>query len=129
MGLSMFIIAGLQVLGGAARPRVPAPEQDKTAIRKAWEFQHRLTGVVLLACGFWQMSAGIKLFANKFGTQETQTCFDIALLLIGGVYFKLLRKNVENGDGNEGDDVVQAEPTTKQKDEAVQSEDMVDAKA
>mmetsp|Transcript_1456 Transcript_1456/g.2976 ORF Transcript_1456/g.2976 Transcript_1456/m.2976 type:complete len:95 (+) Transcript_1456:2176-2460(+) len=43
--------------------------------------------------------------------------------------FKLLRKNVENGDGNEGDDVVQAEPTTKQKDEAVQSEDMVDAKA
>ncbi|KAK1742583.1 hypothetical protein QTG54_007148 [Skeletonema marinoi] len=70
-----------------------------------------------------------QLFANKFGTQETQTCFDIALLLIGGVYFKLLRKNVENGDGNEGDDVVQAEPTTKQKDEAVQSEDMVDAKA
>mmetsp|Transcript_1450 Transcript_1450/g.2945 ORF Transcript_1450/g.2945 Transcript_1450/m.2945 type:complete len:117 (+) Transcript_1450:2112-2462(+) len=107
--------------------------QNKTrrsfGIRKAWEFQHRLTGVVLLACGFWQMSAGIKLFANKFGTQETQTCFDIALLLIGGVYFKLLRKNVENGDGNEGDDVVQAEPTTKQKDEAVQSEDMVDAKA
>mmetsp|Transcript_27328 Transcript_27328/g.40684 ORF Transcript_27328/g.40684 Transcript_27328/m.40684 type:complete len:93 (+) Transcript_27328:920-1198(+) len=32
MGLSMFIIASLQVLGGAARPHVPAPEQDKTAI-------------------------------------------------------------------------------------------------
>jgi len=124
----MFIIASLQVLGGAARPHVPALLRP-FGIRKAWEFQHRLTGVVLLACGFWQMSAGIKLFANKFGTQETQTCFDIALLLIGGVYFKLLRKNVENGDGNEGDDVVQAEPTTKQKDDAVQSEDMVDAKA
>jgi len=144
MGLAMFIIASVQVLWGAARPHLPAPDsgEEKTAIRKVWEFKHRLTGTTLLACGFWQMSAGIKLFAGKYGgagsTQEQGVTIaywviigvDVALLLIGGVYFKFLKKDVEHVDGNEGDNLVQAESTTtKQKDEAVQSEDVVEKNA
>jgi hypothetical protein len=127
MGLSMFIIASVQVLWGAARPHLPAPDsgEEKTAIRKVWEFKHRLTGTVLLACGFWQMSAGIKLFAGKYsgvGSVQEQGVtiaywiwigFEVVLLLIGGVYFKVFRKPAEdvgNAAGNEGDSLVQAEP-------------------
>lgn len=125
MGLSMCIIASVQVLWGAARPHLPGPDSgdEKTTIRKVWEIKHRLTGTVLLACGFWQMSAGIKLFAFKYngvGSVQEQGVtiaywiwvgIEVALLLIGGVYFKLVRKPVEDVDGNdagiEGDNMAQ----------------------
>lgn len=115
MGLSMFIIASVQVLWGAARPHLPEPDSgdEKTTIRKVWEIKHRLTGTVLLACGFWQMSAGIKLYAGKFNgvgrvQEQGVTIFywiwigiEVALLLIGGVYFKILRKPAEADGGND----------------------------
>ena len=109
MGLAMLIIASVQVLGGAARPHLPDPGsgEEKTSLRKAWEFGHRLTGVILLACGFWQMSAGIKLFAEDFncvGSRDERAVtiaywvwigLNVAVLLIGGLYFKLLQKKDE----------------------------------
>jgi hypothetical protein len=112
MGLAMLIIASVQVLGGAARPHLPDPGsgEEKTSLRKAWEFGHRLTGIILLACGFWQMSAGIKLFTRNFngvGSRDERAVtiaywvwigFVMALLLIGGLYFKVLRKR--NGEKN-----------------------------
>ena len=109
MGLAMLIIASVQVLGGAARPHLPDPGsgEEKTSLRKAWEFGHRLTGIILLACGFWQMSAGIKLFAEDFngvGSRDERAVtiaywvwigLNVAVLLIGGLYFKFLQKKDE----------------------------------
>ena len=128
MGLSMFIIASVQVLWGAARPHLPGPDSgdEKTTIRKVWEIKHRLTGTILLACGFWQMSAGIKLFAGKYNgvgsVQEQGVTIaywiwigaEVALLLIGGVYFKLLRKPVEDDGGHDANP-----PTQEKEDDAV----------
>ena len=114
MGLSMFIIASVQVLWGAIRPHLPESGEEKTTIRKIWEIKHRLTGTVLLVCGFWQMYAGIKLYAIKYGgvgsVQEQGVTIaywiwiglEVALLVVGGVYFKLLKRPVEEDDGNDG---------------------------
>ncbi len=137
MGLSMFIIASVQVLWGAARPHLPDPDSgdEKTAIRKVWEIKHRLTGTVLLACGFWQMSAGIKLYAGKYngvGSVQEQGVtiaywiwigIEVALLLIGGVYFKLLRKPAEDGGNDAANAAASVEedksPTQEKDDDAV----------
>ena len=113
MGLSMFIIASVQVLWGAVRPHLPESGEEKTTIRKVWEIKHRFTGTVLLACAFWQMYAGIKLYAIKYGgvgsVQEQGVTIaywiwiglEVALLLAGGVYFKLL-KSLHEEDGHDG---------------------------
>lgn len=113
MGLAMFIMVALQVLGGGLRPHVPDPGEEKTTVRKGWEIGHRVLGITLLACGFWQMYAGIQLYAIKYGgvgsSEERAVttaywvwiAFDCALLVIGGVYFKFLRSTVEQSDEKE----------------------------
>ena len=73
VGLIMFIITTLQVVSGIFRPRLPPPEsvdEEKTTARKGWEGGHRLLGVGLLACGFWQMQDGIKLYVMKYSISE-----------------------------------------------------------
>jgi hypothetical protein len=65
----MFILTTLQVVSGVLRPHLPPPEsvdEEKTIVRKGWEGGHRLLGVGLLACGFWQMQDGIKLYVMKY---------------------------------------------------------------
>mmetsp|Transcript_10875 Transcript_10875/g.17939 ORF Transcript_10875/g.17939 Transcript_10875/m.17939 type:complete len:632 (-) Transcript_10875:77-1972(-) len=131
MGLSMFIIASVQVLWGAVRPHLPDSGDEKSTIRKVWEIKHRLTGTVLLACGFWQMSAGIKLFAIKYsgvGSVQEQgvtiaywiwIAVEVALLLVGGVHFKLLKKPVEEDDGNDATNAAADTVEGKQKEDAV----------
>lgn len=113
MGLAIFILAILQVLDGAKRPHAPASGEEKTLSRKAWEIGHRLGGVALLACGFWQMDSGIKLYATKFNgagsSQEKGVVigywvwigFVVAMLVIGGVYFKFLKSTSKNVDQND----------------------------
>ena len=59
IGLAMFIIAFFQVAGGLFRPHVGDAPEDNTPVHKGWEVGHRVFGVVLLACGFWQMAEGI----------------------------------------------------------------------
>ena len=70
VGLAMFIMAILQVFMGCCRPHNPEEGEEKTTKRKAFEIGHRVLGVTLLACGFWQMSAGIELFAVKYSVNE-----------------------------------------------------------
>ena len=62
----MFILATLQMLAGILRPHVPGSGEQKSLVRKAWEMGHRISGICLLACGFWQMREGIYLFAQKY---------------------------------------------------------------
>ena len=73
VGLIMFILTTLQVVSGIFRPHLPPPEsvdEEKTIARKGWEGGHRLLGVGLLACGFWQMQDGIKLYVMKYSISE-----------------------------------------------------------
>jgi hypothetical protein len=72
MGLFMFISTTLQVLGGIFHPKLPVPDsgEEKTFFRKIWEGKHRFFGAALLACGFWEMSDGIRLFSIKYYVSE-----------------------------------------------------------
>jgi hypothetical protein len=73
IGLAMFILTIIQMLRGIFRPRLTYPGSDKakTKWRKRWEIGHRLLGTVLLLCGFWQMSSGIKLFSNIYSVSAS----------------------------------------------------------
>ncbi len=73
MGLAMFILTTFQVIGGVFRPHLPKTGSggEKTKVRKGWEGGHRLVGAALLACGFWQMIDGIKLFSSKYSVSES----------------------------------------------------------
>jgi hypothetical protein len=64
--LAIFVLASLQVLAGMLRPHVPGPGQEKSSVRHAVEMGHCVSGIILLACGFWQMREGIALFAQKY---------------------------------------------------------------
>ena len=66
----MFIIASLQVIGGMVRPHAPESGEEKAPARKAWEMGHRISGLALLACGFWQMREGISLYAEKYSVSS-----------------------------------------------------------
>lgn len=73
VGLFIFIMTTLQVGGGVFRPHLPPPgsiKEEKTTVRKRWEGGHRLSGVALLSCGFWQMQEGFKLYVIKYAVSE-----------------------------------------------------------
>jgi hypothetical protein len=104
MGLAMFIMATVQVVGGVSRPHLPAPGsgEEKTEVRKGWEIGHRVLGVTLLACGFWQMSKGIDLYAIKYSVSDSnegrlQLAYWVwvggmaGIIVLGVVYSKLCK--------------------------------------
>ncbi|KAL7541591.1 hypothetical protein ACHAWF_006979 [Thalassiosira exigua] len=117
MGLAMFIMASAQVAGGIFRPHLPAPDsvEEKTSVRKAWEVGHRVMGVTLLACGFWQMSSGVDLYSIKYSVDEDKLMIAYwvwigimtAVIVVGGGYFKFKNasSNSLNGGATSGGDV------------------------
>jgi hypothetical protein len=111
MGLAMFILTTLQVLGGMFRPHLPIPGsgEKKTNVRRSWEGGHRLIGVALLACGFWQMYDGIEIFSKKFEVDESieeRICIaylvwigiTIATIVLG-IWYSRVRKGNPNDPG------------------------------
>jgi hypothetical protein len=96
VGLSMFVMTVLQVLGGVFRPHLPPPESGdkKSTFRKTWEIAHRVKGLVLLALGFWQMWSGIKWYSYKYGVNGSDVLIAywvwiglmIALIVTGFVF-------------------------------------------
>lgn len=69
MGLAMLVMATVQVLGGILRPHAPEAGEGKEAVRSAWEMGHRVLGITLLACGFWEMREGIDLYSKKYSVE------------------------------------------------------------
>merc|ERR1712037_96111 len=76
-------------------------------LRRGFEIGHRVLGVSLLACGFWQMYEGIQLYANKYTvSQGNENTVEIAywvwialmsaIIVFGGLLSKLLKS--ETGD-------------------------------
>lgn len=66
----MLIMASVQVMGGILRPHAPEPGEEKKPGRFAWEMGHRVMGITLLACGFWEMQEGIDLFSQKYSVDS-----------------------------------------------------------
>ena len=102
MGLAMFIIAFAQVTNGVFRPHNPAPGEEKEPVRKAWEVGHRVFGVTLLACGFWQMWEGVRLYGIKYSVSDEDLNkvfiaywvwigLMAAIMVFGGGFFKMKR--------------------------------------
>ena len=108
MGLAMFILTTVQVMGGVFRPHLPEPGSvgKKTKFRKRWEGGHRLFGAALLACGFWQISDGIKLFSRKYSVSESnedKVCIAywvwigvVSATIILGIWYSKIRKGIPN---------------------------------
>jgi hypothetical protein len=65
-GLIIFIIALVQALLGIFRPHVPKEGEDKTLIRKVWEFAHKCLGYFCLGLALFQVQSGIKIYQTIF---------------------------------------------------------------
>ena len=108
LGLAMFILTTFQVMGGVFRPHLPETGLvgKKTNVRKGWEGGHRLFGAALLACGFWQMSDGIKLFSKKYSVSESneaKVCIAywvwigvVSATIVLGIWHSKVRKGIPN---------------------------------
>jgi len=141
MGLAMLIMAFGQILAGVFRPPNPVPGEAKAAIRVAWEVGHRVLGVALLSCGFWQMDSGIGLYATKYSLSESdEKHLSIvywiwigvmsAVIIFGGVYFKYLKSSgespvqvAEKKDEKKGVDVTAMESPVGDDSENIQEKD------
>jgi len=125
MGLAMLIMAFGQILAGVFRPPNPAPGEAKAAIRVAWEVGHRVLGVALLACGFWQMDRGIGLYATKYSVSESdESNLSIgywiwigvmsAVIIFGGLHFNYLvssgKSPVQVAEEEDGDVTARESP-------------------
>ena len=93
VGLFIFIFSLVQGINGALRPHLPEPtaktEVDaedglrhkvqtpgtKSTARVAWEYGHRVLGVSLLACAWWQVQSGLELFALRFNEEDRRGAF------------------------------------------------------
>jgi hypothetical protein len=108
LGLAMFILTTFQVMGGVFRPHLPETGLvgKKTNVRKGWEGGHRLFGAALLACGFWQMSDGIKLFSKKYSVSESNEAKVwiaywvwigvVSATIVLGIWHSKVRKGIPN---------------------------------
>ena len=124
--LAMFIIASLQVLGGMIRPHTPGPGEEKAPVRKAWEMGHRISGLALLACGFWQMREGIALFAEKYSVStDNEDKLAIAYWVWIGIMSAAILLGVATKlfSGEEETDIQGGGPTVEERRASVKSEE------
>ena len=103
MGLAIFIIASVQMLAGILRPHA-TPGEEKKPVRSAWEWGHRILGIALLACGFYQMQSGILLYLLKYSVgTDTQNKLAIAYwvwigLMTAIIVIGLVKRSVTKED-------------------------------
>ena len=81
IGLVVFILSLIQGIGGLLRPHLPTKNDDgtdaepKTAVRVAWEFAHRGSGVAILAMAWYQCHSGLKAYASIFIAKDYTDLF------------------------------------------------------
>ena len=116
MGLAMFVLATLQVAAGVFRPHAPEDGEDKTQTRKVFEVGHRILGVTLLACGFWQTYRGIQLYATRF--QVTAQAAEIVYLVWIGLMSALIVFGIAYSRGHKSTPAPAAESPADTKEDA-----------
>jgi hypothetical protein len=103
MGLILMVVVTVQVLNGFLRPPVerkdrsaptPVPHEDAKDIlfgciplpdtpRETWKLVHRSSGLTAIALGIYQVSSGLGLYADRFGTISLVKYF----LIYVGLFF------------------------------------------
>lgn len=99
VGLIIFLATLAQGVNGLLRPHVPHPEPadeedvdedkgapPKTSARVAWEYGHRILGVVLLAVAWWQVQSGIELYSDIFVATDRRPLFWAVVLVLSFIY-------------------------------------------
>jgi cytochrome b561 len=129
VGLILMVLVTVQVLNGFLRPPVerkdrsaPATAQDtKDTLfgcfhipdtpREMWQWIHRSSGLTALALGVYQISSGLGLYADRFGTISLVKYFFIyvGLFLVSLVGLKMY---VSREEDNARRGVVQAVNTS-----------------
>ena len=89
LGLVTVILAALQPLNAVLRPHAPEGGADKTAKRRNWEYLHKSSGYVALACGLANCILGALATESKFGAGSANfawitlgTCLFLTLISI-----------------------------------------------
>ncbi|KAL3817090.1 hypothetical protein ACHAXA_009921 [Cyclostephanos tholiformis] len=103
IGLIMLILTTVQMSFGLFRPSLTL---KKTQRRKIWEYGHRFLGTLLLLCGFWQISSGIKLLSIKYSLSESNEGMvrimywawvgAVTAIIVVGVWHSKVAKRVSN---------------------------------
>jgi heme A synthase len=100
MGLVVFLLAVLQLVGGIVRPGLPQPNTSdattsfpdnidtvgkeetppmpptkKSLFRSIWEYTHRALGIGSLALAWWTCDSGLQLYNQEFGGEEYTAAF------------------------------------------------------
>ncbi|KAL3802505.1 hypothetical protein HJC23_012524 [Cyclotella cryptica] len=90
LGLGLLLVVTFQTANGFLRPPrefVTDDEEDSSpgamhsssewgerskllSPRALWQWMHRITGIVILALGTWQIQSGLAIFARKFGSAD-----------------------------------------------------------
>ena len=120
MGLILMVLVTVQVLNGFLRPPVerkdrsvaPAPVDDDDTSkdllcgclaipdtpRETWQLIHRSSGLTAIVLGIYQISSGLGLYADRFGTNSLVKYFFIyvGLFLVGLVGLKLYSSRQED---------------------------------
>ena len=97
VGLAILMLVTFQVMNGFLRP--PVEKKDPYAIetkiagiitlpgtaRELWKILHKCAGVFVLAVGFWQLKAGMDLYAADFQVGSWKPYFYAYLAIFGTV--------------------------------------------
>lgn len=97
VGLAILMMVTFQVMNGFLRP--PVEKKDPYAMetkiagiitlpgtaRELWKILHKCAGVVVLAVGFWQLKAGMDLYAADFQVGTWKPYFYAYLAIFGTV--------------------------------------------
>lgn len=108
VGLITFILVTLQVGFAVFRPAAPHPhppqavdddenefeenvkatveKEQKTSLRSSWEILHRVTAIVILGCGLYQMVSGLEEYQDDYGKQS----WALPFWIVAGIFWFVL---------------------------------------
>lgn len=105
VGLITFILVTLQVGFALFRPSAPHPhppksadddengfetnakaKEQKTSLRSSWEILHRVTALVILCCGLYQMISGLEKYQDDYDKQS----WVLPFWIVAGIFWFVL---------------------------------------
>lgn len=82
IGLSLLILASIQVLNGLLRPN---PFEEKQ--RRLWIVFHRVLGTAILCLGLFQVGDGLNMFAEDYNSVNLAPLYFVALAIFTVIIF------------------------------------------
>jgi len=97
LGLALFIVSLIQIVGGMLRPH--KDPDNMTTMRKIWQFGHKFTGVTIVLLALINVLLGLKL-ADSDKTWFYLQYVWIALWLLGEIFFLVVSCKKEDKIGS-----------------------------